>query len=132
MQMNTANTIICVIIILIISKLIDSYTYYINEDYNYITSKHDFEQYMQEDRYKNSILCSKWLQLKEIDRIFIRDLICHEMLNYKESRPSFKKMCKSACKQIIIASILSAALLSSSFTKNIKQNSLGYFVSNIV
>lgn len=130
--MGLTNVIICVIIILIVAKLLDSYTYYINEDYNYITSCNDFIQYIDEGRYKNSKICSIWVQLEKDDKIFIRDLMCHEILNYKESKPSFKKMYKSACKQILMTSILSALALSSSFTKNIKQNSLGYFVSNIV
>lgn len=126
------NILVAVILLAIIVQLVDSYYYYEREDSKYITSNDDFIKYLNEGRYDNSSLCRKWQSIEDCDRVFLRDLICHEIINYKDKRPGFKKIYKSACKQIIVGSLLSALLLSSSFTKNVKQNSLGYFISNVI
>lgn len=119
-------------VLFVIVKLYTSYIYYIEEDAHYITSTRDFDAYIAEGRYKNSKLCHKWERMDEEERKFIRDLICHEVLNYKEKKPSFNKNLKSVCKQIIISSLLSGYLLSSSLEKSFKQNSLSYFISNVI
>lgn len=126
------NILIALILLAIIAQLIDSYYYYNKEDHKYITSNDDFIKYLNEGRYDNSSICRKWQSLEDCDKVFLRDLMCHEIINYKDKKPGFKKMYKSACKQIVVGSLLSAALLSSSFTKNVKQNSLGYFISNVI
>lgn len=119
-------------VLFVIVKLYTSYIYYIEEEDNYITSTRDFDTYITEGRYNNSKLCNKWVELNEDEKKFIRDLICHEVLNYKEKKPSFNKTLKSACKQIILSSLLSGYLLSSSIEKSVKQNSLSYFISNVI
>lgn len=126
------NGVVCAIIIAIILQLADSYYYYINEDDKYITSSDDFIKYLNEGRYSESAICKQWQSIEDCDRVFLRDLMCHEIINYKDKRPGFKKMYRSACKQIVVGSLLSALLLSSSFTKSVKQNSLGYFISNVI
>lgn len=126
------NALVCAIIIAILLQLVDSYYYYINEDNKYITSSDDFIKYLNEGRYSESAICKKWQSIDDYDRVFLRDLMCHEVINYKDKRPGFKKMYRSACKQIVVGSLLSALLLSSSFTKSVKQNSLGYFISNVI
>lgn len=119
-------------VLFVIVKLYMGYIYYIEEDDNYITSTEDFDTYVSEGRYKDSKLCNKWEKMNDDEKKFIRDLICHEVLNYKEKKPSFNKTLKSACKQIIISSLLSGYILSSSIEKSFKQNSLSYFISNVI
>jgi hypothetical protein len=123
---------IYIAILFVIIKLYDSYKYYVQEEDNYITSTEDFDKYIALGRYKNSKLCGNWINMDEDERKFIRDLICHEVLNYKEKKPSFNKNLKTACKQLIITSVLSGYLLSSSIEKSFKQNSLSYFISNVI
>lgn len=130
--MNISTIFVYIAILIVIIKLYNSYTYYIEEDDNYITSTEDFDKYIESGKYNNSKLCKKWINIDEDERKFIRDLICHEVLNYKEKKPSFNKNLKSACKQLIVASVLSGYLLSTSVEKSFKQNSLSYFISNVI
>jgi len=126
------SVIIQIILLFILLKLIDSYIYYKKEDNNYVTNITDLYKYEKEGRYCNSKLYNKWKRLSSSDKIFIRDLICHELLNYKQNKPSFKKMTKSACKQLLGSTLFSSYVLSSPFQKALSQNSLGFFVSNII
>ncbi len=130
--MNLLNAIVAAILISIVIKIFFSYLYFLEEDHKYITSNDDFINYLNEGRYDNSELCSSWKALCKEDKIFVRDLMCHEIINYKDKKPCFKKIYKSAIKQIILTSALSAILLSSSFSKSVRQNSLGYFISNVI
>ena len=130
--MSISNILICAIIVVIVIKIVDNYEYYTREDYNYITSETDFNNYINEGRYNDSKIFKEWNNLSECDKNFIKDLICHEMLLYKKKKPCFKKMARSAFRQIVITSILSVFLLSASFGKTLKQNSVGYFISNVI
>ncbi len=130
--MNISTIFVYIAILIVIIKLYNSYTYYIEEDDNYITSTEDFDKYIESGKYNNSKLCKNWINIDEDERKFIRDLICHEVLNYKEKKPSFNKNLKSACKQLIVASVLSGYLLSTSVEKSFEQNSLSYFISNVI
>lgn len=130
--MTISTIFIYIAIIFVIIKLYDSYIYYLEEEDNYITSTEDLDKYISQGRYQNSKLCQKWVNMDEEEKKFMKDLICHEVLNYKEKKPSFNKNLKSVCKQLIITSLLSGYLLSSSIEKSFKQNSLSYFISNVI
>lgn len=121
---------ICIIIFFILLKLAISYRYYTEFDDSYITAPTDFDEYSY--RYEPGRLFWEYKKLCPSDKLFIRDLICHEVLKYKQHKPSFKKMCRSASKQILGTSMLSSVMLGSSIAKTVTQNSLGYFVSNVI
>jgi len=123
---------IYIIILLIIIKLVQSYVYYENNDDYFITSKNDFDKYMSSGRYSKSKLAKIYNNLNDYDKLFIRDLMCHTVLEHKESKPSFKKICRSATRQIVGASVLNSLVLNSSVTKVMSQNVLGFFVSNVI
>lgn len=123
---------IYIIILLIIIKVAQSYVYYENNDDYYITSKNDFDKYSSCGRYSKGKLLKIYNQLDDTDKLFIRDLICHTMIEHKETKPSFKKMCNSATRQIIGASVLNSLVLNNSVTKAVSQNALGFFVSNVI
>ena len=118
------------ILLLIIIKVWQSYAYYVGNDDKYITSQGDIEKYSH--RYSKGKLLHEYNKLSEHDKLFVRDLICQTVLDYKSVRPSFKKMCQSAARQIFGTSILSSVVMNSSVTKNIGQNVLGFFVSNVI
>lgn len=121
------------IILFILYTLITEYMYYNEKDYLYITDKEDFFKYEENGRYDRSLLYKYYKNnTSDCDKLFIRDLICHEILNYKEVKPSFKKKCKSIVRNILFASIGSGFILNSSFSRSFKQNTLGYFMTNMI
>lgn len=121
---------IFIILILIILKISQSYIYYNDNDDQYITEVGDLEKYSH--RYSKGRLYRLYNNLNDYDKLFVRDLLCHTMLEYKNVKPSFKKMCKSATKQIVGSTVLSTAVLGNSASKAIGQNVLGFFVSNVI
>lgn len=130
--MTFQNSLMSFIIIFIIYTLISEYFYYIHSDPLYITSKDDFYKYELEGRYVNSTLYNNYKSLDNNDKLFIRDLICHEILNYKEEKPNFKKRCKSISRSIFLSTLGSYMFLNSSIAKTFKQNTLGYFMTNMI
>jgi hypothetical protein len=121
---------IYLVLLLIIIKMAQSYSQYLREDENFITNTDDFDNYAY--KYKKGRLYRIYGSLCDADKLFIRDLICYTMLKYKSERPSFKKMCGSAARQIVGASVLNAAVFDSSLAKIAGQNALGFFVSNVI
>lgn len=131
--MDNQTAIITLIFLFIIYKLIVEYYYYNDTDHLFITSDGDFHKYESEGRYNNSPLYHEYKNsLCEDDRLFIRDLMCHEILNYKSNRPSFKKKCKSMTKNIILTSLGGYLILNNSIGKSFKQNTLGYFMTSMI
>lgn len=118
------------ILLLIIIKLAQSYVYYSDNDDYYITNEGDIEKYAY--RYNKGKLFHEYNSLNDHDKLFVRDLICQTVLDYKNVKPSFKKMCQSAAKQIVGASVLSSVVLKGPVAKNMGQNVLGFFVSNVI
>ena len=123
---------IYIIILLIIIKLAQSYVYYENNDDYFITSKNDFDKYASSGRYSKGKLIKIYNSLNDADKLFIRDLMCHIVLEHKSKKPSFKKICSSATRQIVGASVLSSLVLNNSVSKAMSQNVLGFFVSNVI
>jgi hypothetical protein len=130
--MDIQNAIFGSIFIFIIYTLATEYFYYAETDPFYITSKTDFHKYESEGRYDDSELYNKYKKMKETDKIFFRDLICHEILNYKDERPNFKKRCKTISRNIFLSTFGSYIFLNSSIAKTLKQNTLGYFMTNMI
>ncbi len=130
---NDYSTLLCTImVIVIIYLIIRDYLYYKTEDPWMITNIGDLDNLIAQHKYAGSSLCEQYSRLSDADKAFAEDYIAHSMLSHKSVRPSFKKRYGGFVKQIFIASIISFVVFSSSMKKQLKQNTVNYFISNLL
>ncbi len=124
---------LCVVmIIVIVYVIVQDYLYYKNEDPFMVTNIGDLEKLSSMSKYDGSKLYDMYQDLNEKDKVFVDDYIAHAMLCHKSRRPSFKKRYNGFVKQIFVTSVISVLVFSSSFGKQMKQNTFNYFISNLL
>lgn len=127
------SSVICSLMIVVILWIVfRDYMYYKTEDPWMVTAVGDLDKLASKQKYNGSGLYDSYCSLSQPDRTFLDDYIAHTMLAHKDVRPSFKKRYSGFIKQILVASFVSIVVFSSQPMKQLKQNTVNYFVSSVI
>lgn len=125
--------ILCVVmVIVIVYVIVNDYLYYKKEDEWMVTNVGDMDKLAKMHKYDNSELYTRYNSMSDSDKVFMDDYIAHCMLEHKTRRPCFKKKYNGIIKNILISSVVYMFVFASPITKYIKQNTVNYFISNLL
>lgn len=130
---NDYSGLLCVVmIVVIVYVIVNDYLYYKREDEWMVTNVGDMDKLSDMHKYDNSRLYALYSTMSDSDKAFMQDYVAHCMLEHKVRRPCFKKKYNGIVKQVLLASVVYMFVFASPITKYIKQNTVNYFISNLL